>query len=158
MNKPHNIRVTERDDYCTPDNLFKKLDAVFNFNLDVAASRSNAKCQFYHTINDSALECEWGGRVWCNPPFSQKEAFLKQAIASRNSAEVICVLVPNSARESKWFREYAMQATEIINLYPRVNYCLDGEERKGVSFGSCLLVYYPELAPGQPREIYFKWK
>ena len=36
----------------TPEYLFKRLSAVFNFTLDACALPENAKCKDYYTPND----------------------------------------------------------------------------------------------------------
>ena len=36
---------SQRDDWETPQDLFDKLNAEFNFTLDPCASNDNAKCQ-----------------------------------------------------------------------------------------------------------------
>lgn len=161
MTANHISRVTNRDDYCTPPDLFAKLDKVFQFVFDVAATKENALTSYFL---ESSLEAEWCGigPLWCNPPFSNKEAFLKKGVESRNYIiNGIVFLVPNNARSTSWWRNYALQADLIINLTPRVNYFIDGKEVKGVAFDSCLLVYYPRIEGvdyGLPKEVYWNWK
>lgn len=58
--------------WSTPDHIFKPLDQVLHFDLDVAASPDNAKCPRYFTKRTSALERAWDGRsVWHQPPYGQ---------------------------------------------------------------------------------------
>lgn len=62
----------------TPQDFFDKLDAEFNFTLDVCATHENAKCRTYFTKEDDALAGrDWSkpaspvdtGAVWMNPPY-----------------------------------------------------------------------------------------
>ena len=45
----------------TPEYLFKKLSAVFNFTLDVCALPENAKCKAFYTPDDDGLSNPWRG-------------------------------------------------------------------------------------------------
>lgn len=53
---------SEREDWETPNDFFKALDAEFRFTLDAAASRENHKCPKYFTAEENALLQNWGGR------------------------------------------------------------------------------------------------
>src|SRR5271166_3855974 len=49
--------------------LFNQLDAIFHFDLDVAADLENHKTPKYLTKFENGLTAPWEGRaVWCNPP------------------------------------------------------------------------------------------
>lgn len=64
---------TGKDDWETPSDFFKKLDAEFHFTLDACATDSNAKCVRYFTKESDGLSQDWGGEtVYCNPPYSVK--------------------------------------------------------------------------------------
>jgi phage N-6-adenine-methyltransferase len=43
------------------------------FDLDAAASAANAQAPRFFTRQENALEQEWAGVVWLNPPFSRSE-------------------------------------------------------------------------------------
>ena len=45
----------------TPEYLFKRLSAVFNFTLDVCALPENAKCESFYTPEDDGLSNPWWG-------------------------------------------------------------------------------------------------
>ena len=160
MKKPHITRNSDRDDYATPDELFSRIDDCFDFDLDAAASVENTKCKRFNS--DSEELHVWGGRVWCNPPFSKKEYFLGKALEYRNYAKVAVFLLPNNIRETECWRKYVWeQADQIISLTPRVDFLLDGKVKKGVGFSSCLVVYYPRIAGinyGASRETIWNWR
>lgn len=46
--------------WVTPQDLFDKLDRVFNFNLDVCATSDSAKCIKYFTPEIDGLKQKWG--------------------------------------------------------------------------------------------------
>ena len=45
----------------TPEYLFKRLSAIFNFTLDVCALPENAKCKAFYTPDDDGLSNPWRG-------------------------------------------------------------------------------------------------
>jgi len=49
----------ESDERTTPDELFVPLNKEFNFTLDVCATKLNAKCEKYFTIEQDALHQKW---------------------------------------------------------------------------------------------------
>ena len=75
-----------RDEWRTPDWLFKALDAEFAFDFDAAANAENAKCSKYSfsiTTDLKAIRAE-KVRVFCNPPYSNIEPFVDAALQSPN--------------------------------------------------------------------------
>ena len=161
----HVGRVTTRDDYETPEELWKPIQDFYQLTIDCAASVSLSKFPIYYSEENSFLTCDGrellGQRCWLNPPFSLKEKFLARVVEVRNIASLFVCIVPNNARETDWWREQVWpHADEIISLSPRVNYFLDGKEVKGVPYPSCLVIYRPRLNAvyGAPREICWRWK
>lgn len=161
----HVGRVTDRDDYVTPGELWSGVQLFYQLDTDCAASAENAKCSRFYSAQDSFLTAHNEldqRRCWLNPPFSMKEDFLAHVVAVRNIASIFVCLVPNSARETEWWQDSVWpHADEIISLTPRVNFILDGVLVKGVAFPSCLVVYRPRLPNvfyGTPREIIWRWK
>lgn len=64
---------TGKDDWETPEDLFKKLDEEFHFTLDPCSSHENAKCKKHYTKKEDGLLQSWKGEtVFCNPPYSVK--------------------------------------------------------------------------------------
>lgn len=168
---PHITRVnkgSQGDCYETPWALIKLLETVFGkFTLDVCASAGNAKAKRFFTEEEDGLKQTWSGRVWCNPPFSMKEEFLRKVMRERNRCEVIAVLLPNNARETEWWRYNVWYlADEIITLTPRIQFTINGrrpvrinaagkEVVSGVAYGSCIAIYRPRFSRvtyGPPRE------
>lgn len=45
----------------TPQDLFDRLDALYHFDLDAAATPENAKCARFFTKEDNGLMQMWGG-------------------------------------------------------------------------------------------------
>ena len=64
--------MSNKDDWETPQDLFDKLNAEFNFDIDVCASKENAKCERYYSEEDDALSKEWKGYCFMNPPYVER--------------------------------------------------------------------------------------
>ena len=78
------------DCFETPDYIFKQLNAIFNFELDVAASKENHLCYCYYTEEQNALTVSWQqARVFCNPPFSLKADFIKKLTMKFNKTNAL---------------------------------------------------------------------
>ena len=92
------MNVRGNDGFETPDFLYRQLDRVFNFTLDAACTTANCKAPrgLYFDQGIDALQTSWGGeRVFCNPPFSQKAAFIAKAyneVINGQCAIVVIVL------------------------------------------------------------------
>ena len=68
-----NVHFSSKTDlWATPQDFFDKLNAEFNFDLDVCATQDNAKCPRYFTKLDDGLAQEWRGKVWMNPPYGRE--------------------------------------------------------------------------------------
>ena len=68
MNKA--LLSSDKDNWCTPQDLFNELDREFGFVLDAAADDKNHKCAKYYTKEQDALSRSWlagGGCVLQSP-------------------------------------------------------------------------------------------
>lgn len=52
---------SKSDEWETPQQIFKQLDAEFRFNLDACATADNHKCEKYFTKEEDGLSKNWGG-------------------------------------------------------------------------------------------------
>ncbi len=91
----------------TPPDLFDKLNDEFNFTVDVAADETNHKCAFYFSRGGDGgdgLESSWDNlRVWCNPPYSDIESWVRKAWREQNPLTVM--LIPNDRTEQAWWQD-----------------------------------------------------
>lgn len=99
--------MSMRMDWETPEAFFAMLHKRFNFTVDAAASKENAKCKRYWTREDSAFDHNWDNeRVWCNPPYGREIVkFVYKAVDSMAAArppQIIVMLVP-SRTDTKWW-------------------------------------------------------
>ena len=64
---------SETDLWSTPQDFFDELNAEFHFTLDPCATRENAKCARFFTVEDDGLKQDWQGEtVFCNPPYGRE--------------------------------------------------------------------------------------
>jgi phage N-6-adenine-methyltransferase len=97
-------QLTESIEWETPQWLFDRLDEEFHFERDVCATKDNAKCANFWTKEDNALEKEWEGVCWMNPPYGTeiKHWMAKAKKSSENGATVVC-LVPARPDTDWWW-------------------------------------------------------
>lgn len=50
---------SKKMDYCTPQDLFDRLNEEFHFTLDAAATDKSAKCPAYYTPETDGLKSPW---------------------------------------------------------------------------------------------------
>ena len=95
-----------KQDWATPDELYERLDRIYKFDLDVAASRDNTRCPAYFDASTDGLAQPWRGRVWCNPPYGRSIGawVTKAAVEARISATLIVMLVP-ARTDTRWWHE-----------------------------------------------------
>ena len=95
------------DDRATPPELFGPLNDRYGFTIDAAAAPHNAQLPRFWTKDDNGLAQSWAGeRVWCNPPFSALEAWVRKAWAERDDTSLIVMLLPANRTEQPWWHTY----------------------------------------------------
>ena len=71
------------DEWATPLDLFRELDAEFGFTLDVCADDWNNKTPHYFDKDTDGLSQDWKGVCWMNPPYGRQIGlWLKKAFES----------------------------------------------------------------------------
>lgn len=146
------------DDRATVAEVFGPLDAEFGpFTLDVAATAQNTKCSRYFDAATDGLAQSWGHEtVWCNPPFSSIEPWVRKAWHETHRAAVECdrvvMLLPANRTEQRWwqelvepYRDRTGSALRTRFLPGRVRFLAPGEStvRPGSRppFGCVLLIF-----------------
>lgn len=134
------MKLQPTDSLTTPDWLFNRLNAEFNFTLDTAASADNAKLPRYFTVDDNGLRQPWHNEtVWCNPPYSGRHLSHWTRKAWReyhHHGATVVMLVPVSV-SSIWWRKYAVKA-EVFFFHRRIKF---GDTKSSGLRDSALLVF-----------------
>lgn len=123
----------------TPQDLFDKLNAKYQFELDVCATPENAKCPKYYTKEQDGLSQEWRGVCWMNPPYGREIGkWMGKAYESSCSGATVVCLVP-ARTDTAWWHEYAMKG-EISFMRGRLKF---GRAKNSAPFPSAIVVFTP---------------
>ncbi len=131
---------SKTDEWSTPDSVWIPINKEFRFNLDVCASSSNTKCKNYFSKSQNALNKEWKGICWMNPPYGfQLKDWVKKAYhESQNGATIVCLL-PVRSNTSYW-HDYCMKMEiRFIRGYPKF-----GNAKQGLKFPLAIVIFKSE--------------
>ena len=139
MNAGMNAVTRQSDEWETPAWLYDALDHEFAFTFDGAATDANAKCRKAATASDTTNPDEdWRDeRVFCNPPYSDIEPFVRRALA--RVAEVSVLLLPVRT-DSDWFRLLVESGVELRWFRKRIAFCEGGVAQKSPRFTSLVAI------------------
>lgn len=138
MNKDNVHFSSNSNEWETPTEFFDELNAIFHFDLDVCASAENAKCQHYFTREEDALQQEWFGNVWMNPPYGREIGeFMKKAYEQSVKGVTVVCLVP-CRTDTKWWHCYAKRG-QIIFLKGRLKF---GDAQHSAPFPSAIIIFW----------------
>ena len=133
------------DDWETPKELFEKLNSVFEFSFDLAASEKNKKTENYFDEKTDSLTQNWNevmGTSWMNPLFSKAKKFFKKASESKNP---IVAIYKSANLESQVWQDFIFPHANILFLKGRVNF--EGKENAtSPTFGSALLFFRTSMS------------
>lgn len=125
------------DNWATPQAFFDKLNAEFDFDLDVCADKLNAKCDRFFTKEDDGLAQTWQGVVWMNPPYGREIGkWMFKAVESWKAGATVVCLVP-ARTDTAWWHDYATQG-EIRFIRGRLKF---GNSKTAAPFPSAVIVY-----------------
>lgn len=102
---------SKSNEWTTPQDLFDRLNVIYNFNLDPASTDDNAKCEKHFTEADDGLQQNWGGySVFCNPPYGKEiPKWVKKAYEeSRKPGTKVVMLIP-ARTDTAWFHDYCVK-------------------------------------------------
>lgn len=146
--------VDDVDDRATQPIYFMEWQERFGeFTLDVAAAAHNTKCDRYFDRETDGLSQSWAGeRVWCNPPYSAIESWVRKAWDEAPGTKGIVMLLPANRTEQKWwqrlvepFRDRAGSGLRVEFLPGRMRFikagALDVGPNERPPFGVCLLIW-----------------
>lgn len=123
----------------TPQDLFDELDKEFHFELDVCATKENAKCKRFYTKEDDGLSHGWGGQVWCNPPYGREIGkWVEHAFLHSHKGEIVMLLPART--DTKWFHTYIYNKpwSEIRFLKGRLKF---GGSKNSAPFPSMIVIF-----------------
>jgi hypothetical protein len=140
--------ASTRDEWCTPPwllNIIRQFKPIGFDPCSNSASFVGAAC----TNNGrDGLEMSWldKGLVFVNPPYSKGKFYKfcnKMTEEAARGAEIIA-LVPVSNVETKAWQEHLWHADAWCFPKKRINFFMDGVEKRGVNFASALVYFGPD--------------
>jgi phage N-6-adenine-methyltransferase len=125
------------DLWATPWDFFEKLDDEFDFNLDVCATKENAKCRNFYDKETNGLDQPWLGNCWMNPPYGREIGkWVKKAYEeSHKGATVVCLLPART--DTRWWHDYCMKG-EIRLVRGRLKF---GDSTNSAPFPSAVVIF-----------------
>lgn len=139
----------------------------YAFMLDACAEKETAKCANFISPEENSFNVDWKLRlsqvesrtakiettrfpfkpsaVWCNPPFDNKHAFIKECHKYSKQGVTSVMLLPWE-RTTGWWRDLiGNKASRVFvpdGRYPFLD--IDGKTQKpGVNFSSCFVEFSP---------------
>ena len=114
---------SEKHDWETPDEFFLGLNKRFSFEIDLAASKQNAKLDKFYTKEDDALTKDWKLISFLNPPYGRSinKWVEKSFHESTKWGSTIVMLIP-ARTDTIYFHEYVMRAKAIYFVKGRLTF------------------------------------
>lgn len=96
-----------KDHWETPQWLFNYLDSMHRFDIDLCATKQNAKLQNYLSDENggNSLDEDWhklGKAGFCNPPYSNIKPWIQKAISELEKDFMTVMLIPTPNGESHY--------------------------------------------------------
>ena len=121
----------------TPKDFFEKLNERYHFEIDVCATKENAKCERYFTKELDGLKQEWSGVCWMNPPYGKEiSVWMRKAYESMLGGATVVCLVP-ARTDTAWWHDYAMKG-KITFIRGRLKF---GGQKNSAPFPSAVVVF-----------------
>lgn len=124
----------------TPQELFDKLNNVFNFKTDVCALPETAKCDEYFTPEVDGLKQDWVDICWCNPPYGrmQKDWIKKARDESLKNDVTIVMLIPAKPDTKIWHDVIFKDSSAVCFIKGRLRF---GNAKENAPFPSAIVVF-----------------
>lgn len=136
--------------------------AMGSFDLDPAScekAQRTVKATRFFDLEDNALERDWSGNVWLNPPYSRGliEQFVDKLLAeaTKSDAQMFrATTIVNMASSTKWFHRLLGGASLVCFVDHRIQFYGPNMSGNGNSYDS--LLFYIEAQSKDPATKY-RW-
>ena len=151
------------DNWCTPDDLFDKLNEDYNFSFDAACTTKNAKCSTgnFLDLGIDALEAPWymsRGSIWLNPPYSRGNIypFMQKAYSESLRTDNYVVALVRDDPTARWYKNWVDgKAFCVLRLKRRVKFI--GADAS-YPFPCCVVIYNRALNDHETIYKLWDWK
>ena len=127
-------------EWATPQAFFDNLNNEFHFELDIAASEDNHKCERYYTKDTDGLahQDDWYGTIWCNPPYGREIGKWVEACARYRGGQ--CVMLLPARTDTRWFHDYIYNdpKADIRFIKGRLHF---NESKEAAPFPSMIVIF-----------------
>lgn len=129
------------DEWATPQDFFDAQHKVWNFTIDVCATRENAKCPRYYDRARNGIGQSWvGERCWMNPPYGREIGiWMRKAYEESQRGALVVCLVP-ARTDTAWWHDYAAKG-DVTFIRGRLKF---GGGKNSAPFPSALVVLKPQ--------------
>lgn len=160
-------RTLGKDDWMTPEAVFRPVHEVCHFDLDACATDADAaRLSRFIDPETDALRVRWadrGKRVWCNPPYGRgiDQWLEKAAKACLEGCDLVTLMI-NANTDTKYWRTWVADwphCFAVVFIQPRVKFDRpDGEKAHHAPKGSALVFYTPaKRSGGAPVHRYWNY-
>ena len=142
------------DEWATPKELFKQLNAEFSFTLDPCCTVENAKCDKYYTKEDDGLSKSWSNEVvFMNPPYGREIGkWVKKGFEEWDKENTTVVMLLPARTDTRWFHDYIYNKAEVRFIKGRLKF---NDCPNPAPFPSMIVVYKGGLN-GRKKNVYQK--
>ena len=131
------------EEWATPDDFFRVLDAEFHFTLDPCSTDANAKCAKHYTKAQDGLAQDWTGeRVFCNPPYGREMPKWIAKCAEHGMRGGVAVMLIPARTDTRAFHDYIYHKAEIRFIRGRLKF---GGSKNSAPFPSMVVVFKPGM-------------
>lgn len=137
-----------KQDWETPSNLFNRINDIFHFTIDLAATENNTKCKKF--ISEDSLSIPWKGIGWLNPPYggevlNRLSNWVEKAFKDSKEFQSTIVMLLPARTNTKWWHKFCMKSYEIMFIEGRPKF---GEAFYGLPQPLALVVFKNGIEKG----------
>lgn len=124
------IFSSERLNWRTPKELYRRLDAEFHFDFD--------PCPTDPKFNGLDPFFDWGKCNFVNPPYGREIIkWCEKAYMEWQKGKTVVMLIP-SRTDTKWWHNYIMEADEIRFIVGRLRF---DDQKNSAPFPSAVVIF-----------------
>lgn len=133
---------SQSSEWGTAQYFFDRLNKVYKFTLDPAATPANAKCAKFFTAKDDGLAQDWSGHVvFCNPPYGRQiKRWVQKCYEEGCKPDTTVVMLIPARTDTQYFHQYCMRARKIYFVRGRLKF-IQGDKNNSAPFPSMVVVF-----------------
>lgn len=106
--------MSEKMDWQTPDEVYRKLDKEFHFDHDPCPANWDGEVD--------GLTSSWGKSNFVNPPYGRElTKWIEKGYNEAQEGKTVVLLIP-SRTDTRWWHDYCMKADEIRFIKGRLKF------------------------------------